>query len=119
MKRLVFVASMLLLVTGVHAQSAHSVQLTYGASSDAGSNPSLTYNVYRATSACTSTPTFAKINASPVTGLSFSDPNVSVGNTYCYQVTAVLNGLESAPSNSASAVILPSSPQTLVATPSK
>ena len=115
MRKVWFVVLALAIAAG--AQSSHSVSLSWGASPDAGANPSLTYNVYRAASGCTGTPTFSKLNTASVSGTSFSDLSVSVGNTYCYEVTAVLNGLESAPSNSAPAVILPAAPQTLVVVP--
>lgn len=105
-------ATVLLLGAVAFGQSGHSVQVSWGASPDAAANPTLTYNLYRAVSVCTGSPTFTKINTTPITGLTFTDTNVSVGNTYCYNVTAALNGLESIPSPSTPAVILPAPPGT-------
>jgi hypothetical protein len=84
------------------AQS-HSTYLRWVPSSSAAGNPSLAYNVYRAGS-CAGT--FAKINAAPVTATVYLDNQPPPG-TYCYRVTAVLNGVESTPSNDAMATILP------------
>jgi fibronectin type 3 domain-containing protein len=83
----------------------HTVSLSWTASSDAAANPTLTYSVYRATS-CTGT--FTKINQN-VTTTSYVDASLQPG-TYCYEVTAVLNGAESTFSNTAPAVILPAAP---------
>jgi hypothetical protein len=93
------------------AQS-QSTYLRWTASTSAGSNPSLTYNVYRA-SPCSGT--FAKINAVPVATTSYLDDQPAPGS-YCYQVTAVLSGAESNPSNTASATILPVQPQSQMPT---
>jgi hypothetical protein len=83
------------------ARAQHSVHLTWTASADAASNPSLTYNVYRSPS-CSGT--FARINPAPVSATSYLDAFAAPA-TYCYQVTAVLNGEESVPSNQATAVV--------------
>jgi hypothetical protein len=93
-------------------QSAHSVTATWVASPDAVANPSITYNIYRATSTCpiVAPVVLAKIGSTAAGILTFPDTNVSVGNTYCYAVTAVLNGLESVDSQTAQAVILPAAP---------
>ena len=84
----------------VRAQT-HSVALTWTASASAAANPSLTYNVYRSPG-CSGT--FTRLNSSSVTATSFTDASLASG-TYCYQVTAVLNGTESAPSSQAAAVV--------------
>lgn len=84
-----------------NAQS-QSTYLRWAASASAAANPSLTYNVYRAAS-CSGT--FAKINAAPVAVTIYLDDQPGPGS-YCYEVTAVLNGVESTPSNAASATIL-------------
>lgn len=96
--------------------TAHSVALAWTASSDAAANPTLTYNVYRLVRVCPSgTPTgFTQVGTASAT--TYSDTAVSVGNTYCYYVTAQLNALQSVPSNTASAVILPAAPTALGAT---
>ncbi len=112
----IILAVVLLLATSAAPQtgSSHSVALNWTASSDAAGNPTLAYNVYRLVGACPSgAPTgFTKV-ASSVTTVSYTDTAVSVGNTYCYYVTSVLNGLESVPSNAVAAVILPAAPSSV------
>ena len=96
------------IVLACPAKAQHNVNLTWLASSDAASNPSLTYNVYRS-SGCTST--FSKRNSSPVSTTSYLDASVAPGS-YCYQVTSVLSGTEGSPSNQVAVVIgSPSLPQ--------
>lgn len=87
------------------AQGAHSVTLGW---TDTVNPSGTTYNVYRATSTCTGSPTFSKI-ASAVAVKTYVDSAVTV-NDYCYQVTAFLNSAESAPSNSVLAAVLPFAP---------
>ncbi|MGH9738851.1 MAG: hypothetical protein ACRD4X_09720 [Candidatus Acidiferrales bacterium] len=103
---LAFLVFVVLATSQAFAQS-QSTYLRWAPSASAAFNPSLTYNVYRANS-CAGT--FAKINAVPVTGTIFLDNQPPPGS-YCYQVTAVLNSMESGPSNSATATILPIQPQ--------
>jgi hypothetical protein len=100
------------LATPVRAQ--HSASLTWGASPDAAANPTLSYNVYRLSGACPTSGTagFTKLNTTPVTTLTFTDSTIALGNA-CYYVTATLNGAESVPSNTASAVVLPGVPTLL------
>ncbi|HTR47613.1 MAG TPA: fibronectin type III domain-containing protein [Verrucomicrobiae bacterium] len=88
------------------ALAQRSVKLTWQPSPDAGSNPSLGYNVYRA-SACAGQ--FSKLNSSVISGTTYFDTAVATGAAYCYQVTAVLSGVESAPSNRVVAVVPPPS----------
>ncbi len=83
------------------ARAQHAVRLTWTASPDAASNPSLAYNVYRAP-ACAAA--FAKLNNSPVAATSYTDAGVQPGS-YCYQVTSVLTGAEGSPSNQAAVTI--------------
>jgi hypothetical protein len=101
--------------TPVKAQ--HSASLTWGPSSDAAANPSLSYNIYRLAAACpvSGTAGFTKLNAAPVTTTAFTDSTIGLGNA-CYYITATLNGTESVPSNTASAVILPGAPTLLKVT---
>jgi fibronectin type 3 domain-containing protein len=111
----ILLAAVLLATRAVSQTAAtHSVALNWTASSDAAANPTLAYNVYRLVGACPSgSPTgFTKV-ASSVTTVSYTDTAVSVGNTYCYYVTSVLNGLESVPSNAVAAVILPAAPSSV------
>jgi hypothetical protein len=91
------------------AQTAtHSVSLVW---QDALNPTGTTYSVYRATGLCSGTPTFSKI-ASALTVLTYSDTTVTPGN-YCYEVTATVNSMESAPSNTAGAPVPSFPPQTL------
>ncbi len=95
-------------------QSSQSTYLCWAASSDAAANSSLTYNVYRATS-CAGT--FTKINSAPVTATTYLDNQPPPGS-YCYRVTAELNGVESNPSNNATVTILPLQTQPAASTSS-
>src|SRR5215831_17632004 len=96
-------------------QNPHSVVRNWVLSSDdtttacAAPNTCL-QNVYRATGACSATSSFLVITSPAATAITFTDTNVSVGQTYCYQVTFEINGLESPPSNQVSAVIRPFGP---------
>jgi hypothetical protein len=107
MRTAIAILLLMLLMPTARGQT-QSTYLAWSPSSDAATNPSLTYNVYRASS-CTGT--FAKINAAPVTTTNYLDNQPPAGS-YCYCVTAVLNGLESNPSNTAIATILPVQPRT-------
>lgn len=95
------------------AQTGRTVQLAWQDTV----NPTATqYNVYRAPSSCAGTPTFTKLNASPVATRSYNDSGVAPG-TYCYRVTAVLAGLpESAPSSSVDAAVGLAAPSGLTIT---
>jgi fibronectin type 3 domain-containing protein len=77
----------------------HSVALSWIASTSTVSG----YNVYRST---TSGSGYVKINSALVTGLTYTDSNVTSGTTYYYVTTAVdSSGNESTFSNQATAVI--------------
>ena len=110
----VFGVLVLALTFAAPAKAQHSVSLSWVASSDASANPTLGYNVYRLAGACPTSGTtgFTKLNAAPVTTPSFTDSTVGLGSV-CYYVTATLNGAESVPSNTASAVVLPGAPSVL------
>jgi hypothetical protein len=110
---------LLCLTSSAKAQAAHSVGLTWTASTDAAANPSLAYNVYRLNGACPAVaPTsvsgsgFTKINTASVTTTAYTDSTVAPG-TYCYFATAFISATESVPSNDASAVVQPKSPTSL------
>jgi hypothetical protein len=83
----------------------HNVVLTWQAPADA--TVSSTYNIYRANGLCTGTPTFAKINPSAITVLTYTDSTVAVGSSYCYYGTQVQGATESLPSNQAGGTITP------------
>jgi len=82
------------------ALSGAAVALSWGESTSSGVAG---YYVYRATAPSMS---YAKLLASPVSGLNYTDGSVASGATYLYVVTAVdARGVESAYSGFASAVI--------------
>ena len=86
--------------TGVSGP-AHSVSLSWGASSTSGI---VGYYLYRSTTPVGSG--FARLVASPLTALQYTDGSVQSGKTYYYEVTAVNSaGLESASTPEATAVI--------------
>lgn len=97
--------------------TAHSVTLTWNVPSDAIATS--TYNVYRITATCPTTPLtsasaaltagFAKLNSAPLTATTDVDSSVTPG-TYCYFVTQVQGGLESPPSNNVVGAISPYAP---------
>lgn len=114
LRSVLLTVAVLLLAVSATCQ-AHSVTLNWTASADAAGNPTLTYNVYRAAAACPTDGTqpagMAKVaNVSAVT---YQDTAVSVGQSYCYAITALLNGSESAYSNTAGGTIPVAPPGTI------
>lgn len=107
MKILLTLALLALPIFGQAAQ--HSVTLTW---TDTSNPAGTTYSVYRATGVCSGAPTFSKL-LTGVTAKTYTDATVTPGN-YCYQVTAVFAGIESAPSPTALAPV-PSWPPTQLA----
>lgn len=94
----------LLLALPLPAQTVHSVKVTW---TDTANPAGTTYNIYKASAACSSSPTLTKLNTAPVTTQSYTDANVAPG-TYCYAATAVnTQGDESARSNQGPATIAP------------
>lgn len=93
------------------AQTTHNATLTW---TDTLNPSGTTYNVYRATGLCSGTPSFAKL-ATGIAPKTYVDATVTTGN-YCYEVTAVLNGIESAASNTAAAAVPAFPPATLTLT---
>jgi hypothetical protein len=110
MRKLICLIVFLLLFPCAASAQAHSVSLTWTASTDAG----VSYNVYRLSGACPASGAsgFTKITGTPVSTTAYTDATLAPGS-YCYYATAVLNGAESVPSNLASAVILPAAPTAL------
>ena len=102
LNRIVAVAMFFLALVATPAMAQHSVALSWTASATSGA----TYNVYRQ-QACSGN--FTQINSSAVTATTYTDAAVAPGETYCYQVTADLSGVESTPSNLAPATIPASS----------
>ena len=103
-----------LMFVAAPARAQHSASLSWTASPDAAANPSLGYNIYRLSGACPTSGTagFTKLNATPISTTTYTDASVGLGS-FCYYVTATLNGAESVPSNTASAVVLPGAPTLL------
>jgi|SRR6185437_76950 len=98
-----FVAFMCVAAVAADAQTTtHSVTLSWVDNS----NPTgTTYNVYRASGLCSGSSVFSKL-ASAVAAFTYVDSTVTVGS-YCYQVTAVSNSVEGAPSNQVNPTIGP------------
>lgn len=92
------------LTISISAAAQHTATVTFTDSPDKAANPTLSYQVYRAVAACSTNPTFTKIGSTILVS-PFVDSTVTVGNTYCYRVTAVLNNVESPPSNSAQGIV--------------
>lgn len=84
--------------------SPHSVTLTWTAPSDATSSSTMT--MFRATGACSGSPTFSVLASGLAVNKPYVDTTVSVG-TYCYTAQHVLNGANSVNSNLASASVSP------------
>lgn len=90
------------------AQTAHQVTISW---TDPNNPTGTQYNVYRATGPCTGSPTFAKI-LGPVSGLIVNDTTIALG-AYCYYVTATNGTVESLPSPTAGATVLPFAPTSI------
>ena len=98
MNQIIAIACCLSAFAATPAMAQHSVALSWTASATSGA----TYNVYRQ-QACSGN--FTQINGSAVTATTYTDAAVASGETYCYQVTAVLSGDESTASSYAPATI--------------
>lgn len=115
---LILLSALAFLPSLAMSQNPHSAVLNWTLSTDdtiaacAAPNTCL-QNVYRATGVCSATSTFSIVNSPAATAATFTDTAVSVGQTYCYQVTFEINGLESLPSNQVSAVVRPFAPSNL------
>ena len=85
--------------TGTAAAAQHTVELSWSASTSTVTG----YNVYRGTQ---SGGPYVKTNSTPQPGTTYADSTVQSGTTYFYVVTSVDdNGVESAYSNEAAAVV--------------
>lgn len=108
---LVFLLSLIVFWPAKAGQQQHGVTLTWTAST----SPNVTYNMYRAISGGP----YTKVNAQPISGLTFFDGTGGAGTQYFYVATAVdSSGVESKLSNevSASFLVLPGPPVALKAT---
>lgn len=99
---------MLAILAVLAAASTHSATLSWTASPDGG-----TVNVYRASGSCSAT--FSQLSTGVTSAGPYTDSTITVG-TWSYQVTAVVGGAESAPSNCVTVSVLPSPPSALTAT---
>lgn len=72
---------------------------------------STVYNVYRAPGICSANSAFVKLTQNTIPTTTYQDNPPS--GTYCYQVTAVINGIEGPPSNQLTVVTKPAAPTDL------
>jgi fibronectin type 3 domain-containing protein len=96
---LLALAFILVAIPAMQAQS-HSATTSWVAST----TPAVTYNVYRGTGACTTSPSMS-IVAGSISPTTYADTTVLAGTSYCYYVKALKSGLESTASNSVTAII--------------
>lgn len=84
------------------ALGAHNVVLTWTNSPDTANT-----NVWRLAGTCPAPPLtgFTQLNATSITTATYTDSAVTAGSTYCYYVTAILNGTNSGPSSTVTATI--------------
>ena len=105
MKRIALLATLAALTAAAQTPPAPTPRTVTLNWADTRNPTSTTYTVYRATGLCSGAPTFSKL-AAAIAEKTYQDQTVTPGN-YCYQVTAVLNGMESAASNQATAAVTP------------
>lgn len=106
-------ATLLLAAAPLVAQApTHSALATWTASTDTGG----TVNLYRATGACASNPTFTLVKSGVPAGGPYTDPGLGAG-TFSYHVTAVVGGVEGPASNCASVTFSAAAPTITWATP--
>lgn len=74
----------LLLATGIAHCATRAVTLSWTASTSAGVTG---YNIYRSSTGAAGS--FTLLSTTPATATTYTDPVVTVGQTYTYQVTAV------------------------------
>ena len=101
-----------IVIAGVASAQSHSVTLTW---TDTVNPSGTTYYVYRAAGLCTGTPRFYGL-MSYIPVKTYTDTSVVSGNNYCYQVTAIYDGVQSGPSNEAQAAIGVAAPAGLTVT---
>jgi hypothetical protein len=99
------------LTVNLSGTAMHWVGLSWGASS----TPGVGYNIYRqlrSAGVCgvPSAATYSLLNSSPISATKFNDtdPSLVAGDTYCYSVTAVDSGGQSAFTNPATSATIPS-----------
>jgi hypothetical protein len=95
-------AATVISISGTGTSGSYQVNLSWDAPSSS-SDPVAGYNVYRSPSGAGS---YQQVNPSMLTGTTYTDSAVQVGQSYDYIVESVdASGVESAPSNTASAAI--------------
>ena len=82
---------------------------------DAINPPGANYQVYRAPGACSDASRFERVNAAPLAVRTYQD--TPTPGTWCYRVTALVVGIESAPSAPVTVLVQPAAPTGLTATP--
>ena len=82
---------------------------------DAINPPGATYHVYRAPGVCSDFSRFERLTPAPVAVKTHQD-TPAPGN-WCYRVTALAGGIESAPSAPVTVLAQPAAPTGLTATP--
>jgi hypothetical protein len=82
---------------------------------DAINPPGANYQVYRAPGACSDASKFERVNTAPLAVRTYQDAPTP-GN-WCYRVTALVGGIESAPSAPVTVLVQPAAPTGLTATP--
>jgi hypothetical protein len=118
MKRLALLSLFLALPLMAQPHAMLGAALTGGGSSvsltwTASATPGGTVNVYRCIGAnCTS---FTLLTSGVLAAGPYTDATITAG-AYSYQVTAVVNGAESVPSNTATVTVRPQPPTGLAAT---
>jgi hypothetical protein len=84
----------------------------------ASTTPGTSVDLYRATGTCPGT-AYALLQANLPAGGPATDATVTVGNTYCWYVTAVLGGIQSPPSNTLQLSVAPTAPSNLTGSVSR
>ena len=112
LKKLILSATAFILLCGASfAQDGPAYPYSTNLSFTASTGTVTGYNMYRAPYTSGACGTFAKLNATPFTGLTYSDVNPPQG-FYCYVATAVSTQGESGYSNIDSNIAIPAPPPT-------
>jgi hypothetical protein len=80
---------------------------------DAINPPGANYQVYRAPGACSDASRFERVTTAPLAVRTYQD--TSTPGTWCYRVTALVAGVESAPSAPVTVLVQPAPPTGLTA----
>jgi hypothetical protein len=82
---------------------------------DAINPPATTYHAYRAPGVCSEFSRFERVTSAPLAARTHQD--APGPGTWCYRVTALVGGIESAPSAPVTVLVQPAAPTGLTATP--